>query len=101
MSNTEKPIRTNRVNRLMISIGIFLVVQLIFMLIDGTPLEPNINDSGNLLPRIARGILDSKLFTEWITPYSFSFFNLCMTIHLAVILIQIVWEIKLSATSKK
>lgn len=101
MSDTEKSIHTDRAKRWLLTIGIFLIVQLIFMFVDGTSLEPNINDGGSLIARIGRWILESRLFTEWITPYSFPFFNMFMTIHLAAILIQAVWEIKSIMFSKK
>lgn len=101
MSGSEKKLHVNRTKRWMITIGIFLIVQLIFIAVDGTFLEPNINDSGNLIARIGRGILDSKLFTEWINPYSYPFFNMCMTIHVIAILIQAVQGIFLSMFSNK
>ena len=101
MSGTEKTLHINRPKHWMITIGIFLTVQLIFIAVDGTFLEPNINDSGNLFARIGRWILDSKLFTEWITPYSYPFFNMCMTIHVIAILIQAVQGIVSSMFSKK
>lgn len=93
MPRTEKSTYLNRVKRWLIITGTFVIVQLIFMLVDGSSLKPNINDSGNLFARIGRGILESRLFTEWIAPYSFSFFNMFLTVHLAVILILAICEI--------
>ncbi|MGY0694555.1 YfzA family protein [Virgibacillus sp. FSP13] len=101
MTGAEKTQNINLTKRWMITIGIFLLVQLIFFNVDGTLLEPNINDSDNLFARIGRWILDSKLFTEWITPYSFPFFNLLLTIHVIVILIQAVQDIISNMFSKK
>lgn len=101
MTVTEKPHHINMAKRWMIIIGIFLIFQLIFIAVDGTFLEPNINDSGNLFAGIARGTLNSKLFTEWIAPYSFSFFNMFITIHVIAILIQAVQDIVSSVSSKK
>jgi len=66
MSGIEKTLHTNQAKGWIITIGIFFMVQLIFIAVDGTFLEPNINDSGALLASIGRWILDSKLFTEWI-----------------------------------
>ncbi|WP_416148288.1 YfzA family protein [Salipaludibacillus sp. HK11] len=102
MSGTEEK-RTNvyQGKRWLITIGIFIILQFIFIAIDGTMLEPNITDSGNLLPRIGRWILDSKLFTEWITPYSYPFFNMFMAIHIIAILIQAVHDIISSIFTKK
>lgn len=101
MMSIEKTHNINPVKRWIITIGIFLIVQFIFIAVDGTFLQPNINDSENLFARIARGILDSKLFTEWIAPYSFPFFNMIMTIHVIAILIQAVHDIFSSLFSKK
>ncbi|MEH6942985.1 YfzA family protein [Bacillus sp. JJ722] len=101
MTGTENTQNINLTKRWMIIIGIFLIVQMIFIAVDGTFLEPNINDSNNLIPRIVRWILDSKLFTEWITPYSFPFFNMVMTVHVIAILIQAVHDIISSMSSKK
>ncbi|MDX8046522.1 YfzA family protein [Gracilibacillus sp. S3-1-1] len=101
MVRTEKVEKANLPMRWLIILGIFVVVQLIFMVVDGTSLEPNINDSGNLGARIARWVLESKLFTEWITPYSFPFFNLCITIHVIAILIQVIEDIFSRTFSKK
>ena len=100
MTGTEKTHNINLAKRWVIIIGIFLIVQLIFIAVDGTFLEPNINDSDNLFARVGRWILDSKLFTEWITPYSYPFFNLCMTIHVIAILIQAVHDIISSIFAK-
>lgn len=93
MTGTEKTHHLNLTKRWISIVGIFFTVQLIFITIDGTFLEPNINDSGNLFARFGRWILNSKLFTEWVTPYSFPFFNMCMTIHVIAILIQALQDI--------
>lgn len=83
----------NLAKRWIISLGIFFIVQIIFLAVDGTYLEPNINDSDILVARIGRWILDSKLFTEWITPYSFPFFNMFITIHVITLLIQLLKDL--------
>ena len=101
MTTMGKTQNTNLAKRWIIIISIFLIVQVIFILIDGTFLEPNINDSDNLLSRIARQILDSKLFTEWISPYSFPFFNLFTTIHVIAILIPAVKDFISSMYTKR
>lgn len=101
MTTMGKTQNSNLAKRWIIIIGIFLIVQLIFILIDGTFLEPKINDSSNLILSIARWILDSKLFTEWISLYSFPFFNLFMTIHIIAILIPAVKDITSSMYTKR
>ncbi|QQK79281.1 hypothetical protein HUG20_04845 [Salicibibacter cibi] len=50
-----------------ITLVVFILVQLFFIAIDGTALEPTrFNDSGDIGGRIVQ----SELFTERITPYS-------------------------------
>ncbi|GAA0374820.1 YfzA family protein [Bacillus horti] len=71
-----------------ILLGAFVLSQIIFFFVDGTSWEPNMNDSGNILGRI----LESQLFTEWITIYSFPFFNLATTVFAIVILSTAVKE---------
>ncbi|MCZ0703844.1 hypothetical protein J2T56_002065 [Natronobacillus azotifigens] len=100
MENEEKSSRSSPVKRWLILIGLFLLVQLIFFGIDGTMLEPNINDSGRLFARIGRWVLESKLFTEWITLYGYPFFNMLMTIHIIALLFQAINDIRSSVFSK-
>lgn len=93
MIGTDKVYNNQLGKRWVLTIGVFLIVQLIFSAIDGTLLEPNINDSGNLFGRIARWILDLTLFTKWMAPYSFPFFNLVTTVYVIAILIQAIHDI--------
>lgn len=100
MTDTDK--RNNSVKkRWMIIIGMFLIIQLIFISIDGTFLEPRINDSDKLFAIMGRWILDSKIFTEWITAYSFPFFNMFLTIHIIAILMSAVKDISSGIILKK
>ncbi|MFP7493388.1 YfzA family protein [Terribacillus saccharophilus] len=84
-----------------ISIGIFLLVQVIFFLVDGTVWEPNINDSNDFFPRMFRSILDWELFTEWFTPYSYPFFNMAMFIHITALVITTIADVIAVLFSKK
>jgi len=61
--------------------------------IDGTALEPNLNDSGNIGGRLAGWLQESSLFNEWITPYSFSWFNMVTTLFFIVLLVKAVADI--------
>jgi hypothetical protein len=72
----------------MISIGIFVVLQVIFIVIDGTSLEPKVNDSDNVFAVMLRGILESKLLNEWVAPYSFPLFNLILIVYVAALFLQ-------------
>ena len=88
MISTEETFDVKFVKRWTLSMSLFLIVQFIFFLVDGTGFEPNINDSQHLFARAGRWILDSKLFTEWFALYTFPFFNLCLAVHIAALLIQ-------------
>ena len=62
---------------------IFIVLQLILILIDISQWTPNLRDlDGQILGRL----LNSKLFTEWFTPYNATEFNL-YTLFFAVTLL--------------
>ena len=82
MTNNRKKDRPIPIKSWLILIAVFIIVQLLFIAIDGTEFEPNINDSGNITGRI----LDSTLFTEWFTPYDFPFFNMATAIFAIAIL---------------
>lgn len=101
MLEAKRTANTNRSRRWIITIGVFIIVQAIFIAIDGTSLVPNLNDSNNFLVNIERWILDSKLLTEWFAPYSFPLFNLFLIIHVIAILIQAVKDIVSTMISKK
>ncbi|WP_062049078.1 YfzA family protein [Bacillus sp. JCM 19034] len=101
MSRTEKAPQVIKVRQWVITIGLFVIVQLVFFVVDGTSLEPNINDSNNLFFRVARWLLDSKLFTEWITPYSYPFFNMFTTLHVIAILISALTDFIMKVFPKK
>lgn len=67
----------------------FCIVQIIFILLDGTAYVPRMNDTGNVLGRI----LQSELFTEWFTIYQFPWFNLVTIVFSIAIIIKAVVEI--------
>lgn len=92
MSSTANKPSPNIVKRWILLIGIFLLIQGLFVGLDNTQWQPNINDSGSLLPRIMRGILESALFQEWITPYSLPSLNVFTTVHGIVLVVQAIWD---------
>ncbi|MEK3733369.1 MULTISPECIES: YfzA family protein [Paenibacillus] len=100
MSGTEQSVQASQVKKWLSIIAVFIVFQLIFFAVDGTFLEPRINDSNNWFAQLGRWILDSKLFTEWITPYSYPFFNMFMTVQVISILVVAVQDIKSAWISK-
>jgi len=100
MSYVSQKSNPNRTKRWMIRIGIFVVIQLIFVVVDGTFLEPKVNDSDNVFAVMLRDILESKLLNEWVAPYSFPLFNLILIVHVAALLLQAVAEM-ISAVLRK
>ncbi|MDA1904582.1 MULTISPECIES: YfzA family protein [Bacillus] len=53
-------------------LGVFLIVQLLFIICEMTAWAPNFKPSGEYLNKI----LHSQFFTEWFTPYKIPHFNL-------------------------
>lgn len=101
MNGTEKAPTLTPLRRWITYLGIFLLVQVIFILVDGTSWEPRINDGDSFIPRMFRSILDSSLFTEWITPYTYPYFNMIITVHTVALLIVAIAEIIERLISKK
>lgn len=101
MNSTEKAPTLTPLRRWITYLGIFLVVQVIFILVDGTAWEPRVNDGDSFIPGMFRSILDSSLFTEWITPYSYTYFNMIFTVHIVALLIVAIAEIIERVISKK
>lgn len=100
MTDTQK--KAILINRSwVITLGIFLIVQFIFMAVDGTSWEPNIRDSNDIAGRFFRWVLQLELFTEWFTPYSYPYFNLITLVFIIVILAIAVTEIFSNVFSKK
>ncbi|MCD4647432.1 hypothetical protein AR454_01875 [Bacillus mycoides] len=93
LTDKQKKERPNRIRWWIINISIFFIVQLIFLIIDGTSLEPNLNDSGNIFGRYANWILESKLFNEWITLYSFPWFNLATILFIIFLFANAITDI--------
>lgn len=52
-------------------LGVFIIVQLLFVICENTGWAPNFKPSGEFLNRI----LHSEFFTEWFTPYEIPHFN--------------------------
>jgi len=78
---------TNELRRLIITVGLFLILQFIFVIIDGTFLEPNFNRIGNF----ASGLADAKFFKIWSFLYDNPIFRLITPIailHIIYVLIK-------------
>lgn len=85
--------RPNQVKWWITTIGIFFIVQLTFFIVDGTSLEPNLNDSDNIFGRYADWLSESRIFNEWITLYSFPWFNLATTLFVIFLLANAVTDV--------
>lgn len=75
------------------SLVIFVIMQIAFILIDGTRFEPKLNDSGNIMSRYAHWITDTKLVTEWFAIYTYPYFNLVTFIFLVALMINIFTDV--------
>src|SRR5690625_5178872 len=93
MTKRPKKGSPNRLRSWLINLGAFLIVLLIFFIIDGTSLEPNLNDSNNIAGRAADWLSESRLFNEWISPFSFPFFNLATTLFVIALFGKAVTDI--------
>lgn len=62
----------NLVRKWVITIGGFVVMQIVFILTDGTFLEANSNKLGD----VAYSIVDSKFFYDWLILYVSPIFNI-------------------------
>lgn len=89
MTDKQVKERTNRKRWWWItSLSIFFIAQFIFFAIDGTNLEPNLNNTV-----WAKWLVESKLFTEWIAPFSFPWFNMVTTLFATVLFLKAVTDI--------
>ncbi|KEK18265.1 hypothetical protein BAMA_06820 [Bacillus manliponensis] len=77
---TRQKGRPVRIPNWMKTIGAFLVLQLIFVILDTMSWVPNFKESG-MLDRL----YNWKFFTEWFTPYKTTEFNV-LTIFLGMLL---------------
>lgn len=101
MTSDQKKSRPNKIRSWITTLSIFFIVLLIFVAVDGTSLEPNLNDSDNIAGRAADWLLESRIFNEWITPFSFPWFNLATTLFVFCLLAKAVTDIVLMKGIKK
>lgn len=76
----------NELRRLFITVGIFLMMQMFFIVIDGTFLEPNLNKVGTFVSNIA----ENNVF-EWIVIYDnpvLKFITVIAVLHIMYLLIK-------------
>ncbi|OAB32981.1 YfzA family protein [Paenibacillus glacialis] len=75
MNNTPKKDRPILKRVWMFPLGLFLVLQLFFIVCEVLSWAPNLQD-GEIFTRIYGRISNSKLFTEWFVPYKTTQFNI-------------------------
>ena len=78
----------NELRRLIITIGLFLIMQIIFIAIDGTFLEPN------RIGNFASGIAENNFFEKWFILYDNPIFKLITAVailHIIYVLIKTVF----------
>lgn len=77
----------NERRRMIIVVGWFLLMQIIFIVIDGTFLEPNLNKMGNFASELAI----NEFFETWFFLYDNPIFKLVTTVallHIIYVLIK-------------
>lgn len=86
---TEKAEKTKETGKqTIITIGGFILAQIIFILLDGTGWEPRVRDT-DLINRI----LNAKLFTEYFHFYSYPFFNFAAFLGLVAVILCVLADI--------
>lgn len=63
----QKKRRTNARKSWLLTLSVFVIMLVVFYLIDGTALEPRLNDSNNIAGRMVDWLNGSTIFNEWIT----------------------------------
>src|SRR5699024_4418334 len=97
----EKTHSVNLRKSWLITEGLFLIIQLLLIAIDDTFIERNLNDRDNMISRIGAVIIEARLATVLITPYSFPLFKLLVTLQIIAILIQALQDMINIRMSKK
>ncbi|WP_040983202.1 YfzA family protein [Oceanobacillus jeddahense] len=87
---TEKTgfLSNKKLKETVVTVGILILVQIIFILLDGTGWEPNVRDTDFI-----NNILNAKLFTEYFHFYSYPFFNFVTFLQLVAVIICVLAEI--------
>ncbi|WP_179134501.1 YfzA family protein [Oceanobacillus timonensis] len=101
MMNKQQKRHLNRLRWWVTALSMFFIGLLIFHVIDGTSLEPNLNTADNLGGKAAGWLQGSQLFTEWITPFHFPWFNMVTTLFFIILVAKMMTDIISSVLSKK
>lgn len=88
MKTIQKKRQTNIEKSWLLTLSGFFMMLVVFFVIDGTALEPRLNDSNNIAGRMVDWLNNSALFTEHITLFTFPWFNLVTLVFIVVILLK-------------
>lgn len=88
MKTIQKKRQTNIGKSWLLTLSGFFMMLVVFFVIDGTALEPRLNDSNNIAGRMVDWLNNSALFTEHITLFTFPWFNLVTLVFIVVILLK-------------
>lgn len=95
MTNKGKTGRANRLKKWIITLGVFFISQLVFIAIDGTFLEPNLNNIGNFASKLVENML------SWFTLYDNPFFKFITMIGVLHIIFTAIKDVIVCITPKK
>ena len=91
MSKQEKR-RIHSGRSWLLTLGVFVIMLVVFYLIDGTALEPRLNDSNNIAGRMVDWLNGSVIFKERIAFFTFPWFNLVTFVFVLALLIKAIIE---------
>jgi len=89
----RKKHRTNLRKSWLLTLSVFVILLIVFYLIDGTALEPRLNDSNNIAGRMVDWLNGSIIFNEWITFFTFPWFNLVTFVFILALLLKAITDL--------
>lgn len=89
----QKKRRTNARKSWLLTLSVFVIMLVVFYLIDGTALEPRLNDSNNIAGRMVDWLNGSTIFNEWITFFTFPWFNLVTFVFILALLLKAITDL--------
>src|SRR5699024_9462324 len=97
----QKKRRTNVRRSWLLTLSVFVIMLVVFYLIDGTTLEPRLNDSNNIAGRMVDWLNGSTIFNEWITFFTFPWFNLVTFVFILALLLKAITDLISLITYKR
>ncbi|AND28838.1 YfzA family protein [Bacillus thuringiensis] len=93
---TSKKGRPNRIRESLKILGAFLVMQLIFIILDMTSWIPNFKEGG-----VGDRLVNSEFFTEWFAPYRTKQFNVLTAVMAILLFLNVLTGVIKDAFSRK